>query len=88
MGDQYRTGQAGAVGPSSHAHDMNFNQIWNEMSPAINSGQLADELARLRVSLRAEAKEPEHDQIIGKIADAEIAVRNGKGAEASITFRW
>jgi hypothetical protein len=31
MGDKYVVSQAGAVGPEAHAHDMTFNQIWNQV---------------------------------------------------------
>jgi hypothetical protein len=34
-GDEYRFGQAGAVGPGAHAHHMNFNQIWNEQTKPV-----------------------------------------------------
>ena len=30
-GDQYKVGQAGAVGPGSHAHEISFNQVSQEM---------------------------------------------------------
>jgi hypothetical protein len=30
MGDTYNTGQAGAVGPKAHAHDMTFQQVQNQ----------------------------------------------------------
>jgi hypothetical protein len=31
MGDQYNVGQAGAVGPNAHAHNMVFNQIGSQI---------------------------------------------------------
>lgn len=82
MGDQYKTGQAGAVGPGSHAHDMNFNQIWHEVGSTVNLDQLADDLARLRNALRSEANTAEHDHAIGQVANAEIAARSGDGPTA------
>ena len=51
MGDKYKTGQAGAVGPNAHAHDMNFNQIWSEISGSIDTEKLGDELAKLRLEM-------------------------------------
>ena len=37
MGDTYEIkGQAGAVGPGSHAHDINFNQAWNDISKNVD----------------------------------------------------
>jgi hypothetical protein len=32
MGDQYNVyGQAGAVGPNAHSHDLTFNQVWKQL---------------------------------------------------------
>ena len=49
MGDQYNvSGQAGAVGPNAHAHDMSFQQLWNKASSEIDLSKLASELRELR----------------------------------------
>lgn len=80
MGDQYNvSGQSGAVGPNAHAHDISFNQIWNQLSPRVDLPSLADELARLRDAMGHEAKEPEHFASAGTIAAAEASARQGNG---------
>ncbi len=82
MRDQYTTGQAGAVGPHSHAHDMTFNQIWNQVSKEIDLSDLTKELSLLRIQLKKEAAEAEHDAAIGEIASAEVAAKEGDGPKA------
>jgi hypothetical protein len=59
MGDVYKTGQAGAVGPGSHAHDINFNQIWQESGAIKDLPALSAELGVLREALIKEAKQTE-----------------------------
>ncbi|MFZ5448148.1 MAG: hypothetical protein ACOZFS_05870 [Thermodesulfobacteriota bacterium] len=83
MGDKYITsGQVGAVGPSSHAHDMSFTQVWNQTSKDIDLSTLAQELSILRQHLRAEAQTPEQDLAIGAVANAELAAKTGDGPKA------
>ena len=82
MHDQYKIGQAGAVGPEAHAHDMTFNQIWNESSGNIDIAQLARELTDLRNSLSKEASEPAHYMALGEVAAAEKAASEGNGPKA------
>lgn len=82
MGDKYTVGQAGAVGPHSHAHDINFNQVWNQTSDHIDLSTLARELADLRQALKIEASEAEHDAVIGTIASAEIEAKRHDGPKA------
>lgn len=82
MGDTYKAGQAGAMGPGAQAHDMTFNQIRNDMQGSIDLPKLADELAKLRQEMKKEAVEIEHDTAIGKIAEAETAARSGDGPKA------
>ncbi len=69
MGDKYNAGQAGVVGPGGHAHDMTFNQIWNQMGNNWDLPTLAEELAKLRSHLKQQATEPEHDTTIGEYKD-------------------
>lgn len=92
MRDQYNIGQAGAVGPRAHAHDMTFNQIWNENKNDIDLSVLAKELAKLRTELKKEASEPDHDISIGTIASAESSAREGNGPKTleylSKTGKW
>ncbi len=82
MRDQYKAGQAGAMGPGAHAHDMTFNQIWNEASGNIDLTVLARELAELRSKLANEAKEPEHYISINTVASAESCAKKGNGPKA------
>ena len=82
MRDKYTAGQAGAIGPGAHAHDMTFNQIWNEAKEGIDLSILTRELAELRSKLKDEATEPEHDTSIGAIASAESSAKEGNGPKA------
>lgn len=72
-------GRIGAVGSNHHVHDISFNEVWNEKIKGINLDELAKELEILRLELKKEAKEPEHDISIGNIAAAENFARNGDG---------
>jgi hypothetical protein len=80
--DNYKIGQAGAVGPGAHAHDMNFNQIWNESAARIDTAQLATDLSQLRENLLKQASEPEQYIAIGEVAAAEAAAKAGDGPKA------
>ncbi len=83
MRDKYETnGQAGAVGPKAHAHDMDFNQLWNQSSSEIDLPGLAEELLQLRQALKEEAKTLEHDTAVGEIAAAATAAEAGDGPKA------
>ena len=81
MRDQYKTGQAGAVGPGSQAHHINFNQIWNEAGSSLPLPTMAQELSKLREVLLQTAAEPEQYSAIGAIASAETEARKGNGAK-------
>jgi len=82
MRDQYKAGQVGAQGPGAHAHDITFNQIWNENKKDIDLLTLALELSDLRLRLKEEAIKPEHDILIGAIASAEGFAREKNGPKA------
>jgi hypothetical protein len=79
VGDKYEAKQAGAMGPGAHAHDMVFQQVWQQAADSINLSDLAADLRKLRQELRLSATEPEHDVAIGEIAAAETAARAGHG---------
>jgi uncharacterized protein YjbI with pentapeptide repeats len=80
QGDIYHTpGQAGAIGRGAHAHDMTFNQLWNQSGQLIDLQGLATELAMLRQHLRRIAVEPDHDVAIGAVAEAEMAAKARNG---------
>jgi len=82
MGDEYTVGQAGAVGPGSHAEHMTFVQTWNQIAGDVNLSELASELETLRQHLRATASDPEHDVAIAALAHAEMAAKEGDGPQA------
>ena len=71
-------GQAGAVGQNAHAHDMTFQQVWNQSS--IDLSRLAEELTRLRAAMKQETEGTrEQDKAIVAVADAEEAAIKGDG---------
>lgn len=77
MGDEYNiSGQAGAVGPNAHAHDMTFNQLVNHVEKSTDFAQLAKELIKLREAMAQEAKETSHYIAVGEVAKAEEAANN------------
>ncbi len=81
MSDTYNTsGQVGAVGRSAEAHHMTFKQAWTQLSETIDLPALKQELAKLRLALRSEASDVEHDLAIAEVANAEVAAGNGDGS--------
>lgn len=82
MGDKYTVGQAGAVGPNSHAHDITFNQIWNQIEGNIDLPRLADELGLLRQAMKKVATESDQDVAVGAVAAAEQEAKKGNGPKA------
>ena len=69
-------GQAGAVGPKAHAHDMTFQQVQNQ--GALDLPWLAEELARLRAAMKQETEgTAEQDEAIGAVAAAGKAAGQG-----------
>jgi hypothetical protein len=81
MGDKYEAGQVGAMGPGAHAHDMNFNQVWNQFGHGIDLLSLAGELSKLRAELKKKTTDPEHDIAVGSLAIAEQAAKKGDGSK-------
>jgi hypothetical protein len=80
MGDSYRTGQAGAVGPNAIAHDVNFSSIWSQLEPSISLPNLSVELQQLRITMRKVAGEDlEQDLAVAAIAQAEKAANASDG---------
>lgn len=82
MGDRYEAGQVGAQGPHAHAHDMTFNQIWNQAKDNIDLPTLTKELNTLRDEMQKSAKDAEEYAEIGAIASAEIEAQKGDGPKA------
>jgi hypothetical protein len=74
-------GQTGAVGPKAHAHDVTFQQVWNQSG--LDLPRLAEELARLRAVMKQETEGTrEQDKAIVAVADAEEAATKGDGPTA------
>jgi hypothetical protein len=81
MGDSYRTGQAGAVGPNSTAHDMTFVGMWNRLEPLISLSSLAIELQQLRTAMRKMAEgDLEQDLAVAWVGKAEKSAKEADGA--------
>jgi len=81
-GDRYEVGQAGAVGAGATAHDMQFTQFWNQVSPETDLSMLAAELLTLRVAMRERATEPAHDLSVAEVVQAQLAASEGDGPRA------
>lgn len=80
MGDKYEiSGQAWAVGPHAHVHDINFNQLWNQTSASLDLKKLGEDLSRLRTAMLEEAGGAEQYATIGVVASAEIEAQKGNG---------
>jgi hypothetical protein len=72
---------AGAIGKNAHAHDMSFQQVWNQSN--IDLPRLAEELTQLRAAMKQETEGTrEHDKEIVAVADAEETAINGDGPTA------
>ena len=82
MGDKYEAGQVGAQGPHAHAHDLTFNQIWNQAKDDIDLTVLTTELKLLRDEMQKSAKDANDYADIGKVASAEIEAQKGDGPKA------
>ena len=82
-GDQFNVkgGQIGAIGTGAHAHDINFNNMWNQLIGDIDLRELGPELAKLREEMKDEAVETEHYTALAEIAKAEAAATSGDGAK-------
>lgn len=76
MSDTYNVGQAGAVGPTAHAHDMTFNQVGGLIEKSMDLGQLSIELSKLRQAMTQDANDAEHYIAVGEIAKAEQAAKS------------
>jgi hypothetical protein len=80
VGDQYNiSGQAGAVGRQAHAHDITFNQIWQQLQGSVDLSRLAEQLRELRDAMERDSVEPSHRLAAGAVAAAEQSARQGDG---------
>jgi hypothetical protein len=89
MGDQFNvSGQAGAVGPNAHAHDMTFNQMGSQIEKSVDLTQLANELSQLRQEMMKAAKDDaEHIIAIGDVAKAEQAAKAKDSAKVAESLK-
>lgn len=76
MSDYKNYGQVGAMGDHAKAENITFTQIGSQIEKSIDLAQLADELSKLRQTMKQEATTPEHDIAISDIARAEQAARS------------
>jgi hypothetical protein len=81
MGDQYVTGQVGAVGPQSVAIGQHFLQVWMQTASEIDLPSLLSELQRTARSSGTCA--PEED-----VALAELAKQNSQPLRATGPKLW
>jgi hypothetical protein len=79
MGDSYKAGQAGAMGPGATASQINFQQIWLQHSGKIDIESLAEELATLRAVMKKESNDAAKDVAVGEVAAAEQAAKENDG---------
>lgn len=86
-GDLYTAGQAGAMGPQSHAHDMTFQQLWHQTGGNIDLAALAQELSVLRQHMKKDAADIEQDMAVGAVAAAEQAARAKDGPKVMETLK-
>ena len=78
--DKYEAGQVGAQGPDAHAHDMTFNQLWNDCHKDVNLSVLANELELVRKKMASQAGDSVEAAVAGgEIAKAEIAAKQDDG---------
>lgn len=86
MGPKYEVKQAGVVGESNTVTGNTFQQVWSEAKGDIDIGKLAEELAQLRVALKAEPTpaqdEGDQDVAVGAVKLAENEARKGDGPAA------
>ena len=84
-GDTYHIyTQAGAVGPGAHAHDLQFQQIWNQVQGEIDLPVLAQELENLKKKLKVEAETEEQFEVSKKCGGG----GNGKPKPATAPGCW
>ena len=93
MGDKnVVSGQAGAVGSGAHAHDMTFNQIWNQLDQKVDLPKLADQLQQLQDVMQREASTAEDKIAVGAVAAAEQSAREKNGPKVveylKLAGRW
>jgi len=74
-------GQVGAVGRNAHVHDVNFNQVWQQVGNEIDLSALADDLSKLLPELRKRASAVEQDEAVLAVGKAADSAKNGNGPQ-------
>lgn len=83
MGDNYNvSGQAAAVGKNAMAENNTFNQIWQQLAKEVDLQKLASELSELRLQMRKDAVDVDHDQAVVYVGEAESAAKRNDGSGA------
>jgi hypothetical protein len=78
-GDTYKAKQAGAMGPGAQVNESTFIQnAGNEIE--INFSQLAPQLNTLRLAMKENATDADHDVAIAEVAKAEQAAKKSDKA--------
>ena len=75
-------GQAGAVGRGAHAHDMDFQQVWQQRAGDIDLTALAADLGVLANAMQGQAREPDQHAATGSVRAAQQAAADGDGPAA------
>lgn len=82
FGTYYSADQVGAMGPNAHAHDMAFQQTWNEKASKFDLRELAKELFKLRSAMHKVATTAGQDAAVAEVAAAQTAAKKGNGPAA------
>ncbi len=76
-----------AIGGSARVSKSDFKKIWHDYRTMVDLNSLTKELTSLRNELRKQVLMPEHDIVIGQVAEAEIAATAGDGPTALMHLR-
>jgi len=66
----------------SGANNNTVNQSVTHDQHQVNLPELAQELSKLRIAMKAAATEPEHDIDVGRVAQAELEAKAGNVPKA------
>lgn len=82
ISDTYSANQVGIMGRNVHAPNATMQQTLQQPAVKIDLATLAQELARLRLALRAEVTTAEDDVAVGEVALAEVAASQNDESKA------
>lgn len=81
MKDQYTAGQViGGFGKNVSLHDVNVQQLAQELQSTGGFAKLTGELEQLCAALKQRATTIDHDVVVGEIASAQKSAKTGDGA--------